>query len=378
MQVPFTYIDDVLTIYVNHGFVTLKNDDPRYNSVKKALRKGEQAVLDALNVSIEKYLDNKAKIVDGEILIDDKPIHKSLEKRIKEFMCENLPFQPLINFVRNVRLNPSYQSQLELYDFLEHRGLPITEDGYFLGYKAIRNDWMDKYSGTISNKIGCKPELERSSVDDNRNEHCSKGLHVGSLEYVKGYANFNDKIIIVKVHPQDAVSVPTDCNFTKLRCCKYEVIAEFKEELTRPSYKSNGSALPVENIALSGKKLICTDDDYFSDDDIVPVFDKKLPSKTSKAKRSNKKYGIKPNGQKYYNVRKGGKFVSSKINKPDDWHRWIFPYEDNYVMYINLTNDKCYNDKGQLMNRKAYEFTTRGKLDKTSWKSCAKPNCIKD
>jgi hypothetical protein len=133
------------------------------------------------------------------------------------------------------------QSQKELYDFLEHEHLPITEDGHFLAYKAVRSDFMDKYRGIFDNHVGNICEMTRSKVDDDRGRGCSNGLHAGALNYVAGYGSVesNDKIVIVKINPADVVSVPSDCNYEKLRTCRYEVAGEYAGELLKPLYKAD-------------------------------------------------------------------------------------------------------------------------------------------
>jgi acyl carrier protein len=49
-------------------------------------------------------------------------------------------------------------------------------------------------------------------------------LHVGSLEYAKGWGQ---RVVLVEVDPADVVSVPSECSCQKLRCCKYVVLAEY-------------------------------------------------------------------------------------------------------------------------------------------------------
>ena len=157
-------------------------------------------------------------------------------------MRQGLPVQPLINFLKNMMKNPSFASRRELFDFLSHKSLPVTEDGCFLAYKAVRHDFMDKWSGTVDNNIGQSPTMARFGVDDDRNHGCSAGLHAGTLEYVQSYGGFyedeegnpmpsSDKCIIVKINPEDVVSVPTDCNCQKLRTTSYEVIKLYEGEM---------------------------------------------------------------------------------------------------------------------------------------------------
>lgn len=48
--------------------------------------------------------------------------------------------------------------------------------------------------------------------------------------------------MIVKVNPVDAVSVPHDCKYQKLRVCKYEVVSEMEwsDQLRKPLYSADG------------------------------------------------------------------------------------------------------------------------------------------
>ena len=156
-------------------------------------------------------------------------------------MKQGLPFQPLVQFLDNLMQNPSMQSQKELYDFLEHENLAITSDGYFLAYKAVRGDYMDKYAGKFRNQVGDVCEMTRAKVDDNRSRGCSQGLHAGALNYVASYGSIDagDKIVIVKINPKDVVSIPSDSNCEKLRTCRYEVVAEYEGELLKPLYSDN-------------------------------------------------------------------------------------------------------------------------------------------
>jgi hypothetical protein len=195
-------------------------------------------------VDIEKavanYSNGQVEVKNGRVLFEGEEVHGSISKRILEFMSKGLPFEPLVNFLKNLMENPSMQSQQELYDFLEHEHLPITEDGHFLAYKAVTSGFKDKYRGTFDNRVGQVCTMRRAKVDDNRKMGCSQGLHAGALNYVASYGSVEagDKIVIVKINPQDVVSVPSDCNCEKLRTCRYEVVGEYQGELLKPLYKS--------------------------------------------------------------------------------------------------------------------------------------------
>lgn len=146
----------------------------------------------------------------------------------------------LLNFLRRLYNNPSRHSREQLYTWISHHNLPITDDGTILSYKSVRNDLYSitagkeiptkgrvDESGRIYNGIGEEIRLRRRDVDDNPSSHCSYGLHVGSLEYVRDFGGTNKTIVIVEVDPADIVSVPNDCNCQKVRCEGYKVIGYY-------------------------------------------------------------------------------------------------------------------------------------------------------
>lgn len=244
MAVPFMFVDGNLTVVLNNKSYQVLPDHINYKMILEALPTATaDELLEIVDVekAVAAFSDGLVEIKNGQVTYEGEVIHGSISKRILEFMSKGLPFQPLVTFLNNLMENPSMQSQKELYDFLEHEHLPITEDGHFLAYKAVRNDYMDKYRGIFDNHVGNVCEMTRSKVDDDRGRGCSNGLHAGALNYVAGYGSLEagDKIVIVKINPRDVVSVPSDCNFEKLRTCRYEVVGEYQGELLKPLYSAS-------------------------------------------------------------------------------------------------------------------------------------------
>jgi hypothetical protein len=213
-------------------------------------------------------------VVDGAVVWNGKPVHSVLSNRILKAMQDGFPFDPLCKFLANLMRNPSKRAVDELYTFLEHQGLPITEDGCFLGYKRVQEDYTDCHTGTVNNKIGNVLEMPRNTVDDNWRELCSSGFHVGSIEYVRGF--YGDRkdyhVMIVKVNPADVVSVPNYDN-TKLRTCKYEVVAEYDAKLITPMpetlHTSTGEAVPAASRGITDAEWdSMKDDDSELDSDL--------------------------------------------------------------------------------------------------------------
>ena len=261
MSVPFMFVDGNLTVVLNNKSFQVLPDHLNYKMILEALPSAtSDELLEMIDFekAVATFSDGLVEIKNGQVTYEGEVVHGSISKRILEFMSKGLPFQPLIIFLKNLMENPSMQSQKELYDFLEHESLPITEDGYFLAYKAVRSDFKDKYRGVFDNSVGQICEMTRSKVDDDRSRGCSNGLHAGALNYVAGYGSVesNDKIVIVKINPKDVVSVPSDCNFEKLRTCRYEVVGEYQGELLKPLYSSVFSEDDYEDEDEDG------DDDY--------------------------------------------------------------------------------------------------------------------
>ena len=243
MSVPFMFVDGNLTVILNNKAHQVLQDHVNYKMIMESLPTAtEEELLELVDVqkAVQVYSSGRVTVENDTVKCDGEVVHGTIAKRILEFMSNGLPFEPLVKFLENISENPSYQSQVELYDFLEHKNLPITDDGCFLAYKAVRKDFKDKFKGEFDNSVGKVCEMPRSKVDDNRKAGCSQGLHAGALNYVASYGSVEagDKIVIVKINPQDVVSVPSDCNCEKLRTCRYEVVGEYQGELLKPLYKS--------------------------------------------------------------------------------------------------------------------------------------------
>lgn len=185
----------------------------------------------------------------------DIPVNNYLTQNLLSFMRSKLPIRPVILFLENLMQNPSTRAVKELFGFLQHKGLPLTQDGCFLGYKRVQADWTDIRSGMIVNTPGTRvPEMLRNMCDDNWGVDCSEGYHVGSLEYVRTFHNDDagTHVVIVKVNPKDVVSVPRE-ESTKMRCTVYEVVDEYDQELKNHLPYSLYDAKSLQPVEVGGE-----------------------------------------------------------------------------------------------------------------------------
>ncbi len=81
------------------------------------------------------------------------------------------------------------------------------------------------------------------------------------LDYVYQYGHGNYRIVVVKIHPKDIVSVPEDYQYQKMRVCKYEVVANYEGELN--SYVEQDEA-PTTN------RTITADWSFVDDPNLTP------------------------------------------------------------------------------------------------------------
>ena len=238
--------DGFLTVVIDGKQYTILASNPMFASAVSAYQtKDFDSLMLALDPS-RKFLNLYAKyeqieVKDGSVFVDGDAIQSVVADRIINFLADGVDCLPIFKFITRLQLNPSKRAVDELYTFLEHKHLPLTETGTFLAYKAVRNDFTDKHTGRFFNGVGEVLEMPRNKVDDNKEVGCSYGFHAGTLEYASNFAGGNDRLVLVEIDPADVVSIPTDCEFQKLRTCRYKVVAEYERPLVEHVYESRFS-----------------------------------------------------------------------------------------------------------------------------------------
>jgi len=307
----------------------IKASEVTHNEAAALLHKYVNLV-DTVNeklVKIDNILDGRMAIQGGKIFVDLEPIDAALEAHILKMLNEsNTPkdaarWTAFAKFVENLYSNTDAFVREQLFSWimsqnLYGKGLTLTDDGCFIGYKGCRvigsvphsiNRGIavvngELHEGNIPNPIGATVEMPRGSVQNDPHVGCSTGLHVGTYSYANGFAQ--GILLTVKVNPRDVVSVPTECNAQKLRACRYVVLESTEVEYDESYYSSRYGS-----------------DDYdFDDDEVNEYLDEGEYSPSSlqdlldhAAKDKNIRFSY--NGKE-------------RIVRLDQWDKWLIDGND--------------------------------------------------
>lgn len=284
--------DRSVMVIIDGVAVLVDRNDERFDKVVAAAKASD---IKAIKLALvppakEKVLAQVEgfKVTPDGVYWDGRLLHGAVVERIMQFVEENQPIEPMLRFLVRLYKNPSNTSREQLYNWLQHKQIPITDEGTILCYKAVNSDFYSVHGGSqvplqgktnkagqIFNGVGETIELRRHDVDDNTRNHCSNGLHVGSLAYVRDFCPFNGKIVIVELDPADVVSVPEDCDCQKVRCTLYKVLGLYDGPLpdVLPREAKATYAMPDDEINMRVLEADWTEPDQDVDYKIDTAYD---------------------------------------------------------------------------------------------------------
>jgi len=228
MTVPYVYSDDTLTLHLRGQPWPIDRTHPQWDAVFEKLKDPATTEDDLLPlVSVKTYVEGlkigKVTVGTDAVFYDGRPVHNHLTERMLDIVKAGLPVEGWARFLDNLMLNPSNTAVEELYLWLQHSKMPITEDGHFLAFKKVREDYGSFHDSNVRNDIGTIVSMPRNEVDDRRDNTCSHGLHFCSWDYLPNYYGGQGKVVVLKINPADVVSVPSDYHNAKGRAWQYLV-----------------------------------------------------------------------------------------------------------------------------------------------------------
>lgn len=225
----------VLTVIEDGETYTVTSDEPMFAMQLDAALTGQslsEIRSAAPNLTALTELSERVFVSDTTIEFDGEPVHDSLARTIQRYWQEGRPYGGLVKFMERLSLNTCEHSRNALWDWVKDRDLEVDNEGFLIAYKGVQIDqtsvtagwaFVDdvRVDGHIPNQEGSIISMPRSEVQHDPAVGCSFGLHVGTKSYATG---FGTVLLTVRVDPVDVVSVPTDCNWEKMRVCRYKVI----------------------------------------------------------------------------------------------------------------------------------------------------------
>lgn len=282
---PYIISEKSLTVFLQGEAFTVDATAPNYHAIEAALAAEVQDeeelrhLFGGYDTTAAMRFDDAAsnglvEVTRSGVTYAGKAVNSVLADRMVDIAEKGLPLEPWVNFLTKVMANPAQYAQEELYLWLAKSDLPITDDGDFLAYKKVNEDFTDIYSGTMDNSPGQTVVMPggRSVVDTERQHLCSIGLHFCSRSYLPHFGRGDGvKVVLVKVNPADVVSIPADHSNAKGRTWKYEVVQEITglapDEINLPP------VVHVENTDIYIDFVWTPDDDDWDDDDFDDDWD---------------------------------------------------------------------------------------------------------
>lgn len=244
----------VMVHFPKHGAKAIDSSHSNYAAVVKYLTdetktataaEQEQHLLELFDIvftigkKFESIGDGILTVSGNRIFYDGDEIHSALTDAILKFMGEGKDdWKPLVAFFEKMVINPNQDSVKQLWEWLRRGEFQICNDGDFIGYKKVRDDFLSDHAGAaivdgvwvegrIPNKPGSIIEMPRKDVMNDPNNACAAGLHIGTLSFARSFSG--SRLVTCKINPRNVVSVPSREN-TKLRVHKYVVVEEVGDD----------------------------------------------------------------------------------------------------------------------------------------------------
>lgn len=186
------------TILVTYGDEKLsikKLDSPK--DFKKAVELAEAGDNEGIVTLFFDINERVKKFTEGNFVVKNKQLFLKnstevlpsvIAKALIELERAGEDYMPLIRFWRKLSKSSSENSKQQLYSFIVHNKIQITELGDVVLEKGVKqrsggmpDELVDDRTGTIDHSIGSFVSMPREKVEDNPNVTCASGLMCSPL-----------------------------------------------------------------------------------------------------------------------------------------------------------------------------------------------------
>lgn len=332
-----------LTVVVKGNVYPINSDHPRFKEICKSLNMNEDFVLSLIRneklvrSEVATPVSSNIEVKGGVIYHRGERVEQYLIDEFGKLEANEIPVEGFLKYVTRLYENVSNRVRTQLFNFMKRYGLTIDSEGNMIGYKAITKDWKDLWTRKLDYRIGNTVSMDRGKVNDDPDQGCAPGLHVGSEQYAYGYHNSRreDRIVLVKVDPANVVCIPKCTSYQKLRTCEFTILGAYQGKLTQTVYSSDLSGdelykkdsevdqgLDIDWTEYEDSADICADDrvmdDMISAEDVTITTQDKDAGEFIANAEKEEFYAIKPEhsvqaGRKYWNNRdSSGRFVRQR------------------------------------------------------------------
>lgn len=221
---------DGLSIVANGKHYVVTKTHRNYDAIKNAMRaKDFDSVEGLINVAaaLVDYAQGTKIEVDAEagvVLYNGTEVDDVIADHILEMLADDFDIMPMVKLLGRIMSNPSERARKETYGWIRHNGMTITEEGFIVAWKRVKDDFTSFYDNKTMHTVGERTVLDRSQCDQDSTNTCSRGLHFCSHAYLPQYMSGRGQVLMLELDPADIVAIPTDYQFSKGRACGYKVV----------------------------------------------------------------------------------------------------------------------------------------------------------
>jgi hypothetical protein len=288
MRTPsFLITDTGITLFIDGQHYAISQDHINYGRIlAKLTAKDFDGLVELTDVraGVRRFVstDPEFAFTNDLIAFRGRPFSECVTDKVLDLIEAGNDASALFKFLRLVRANPSAVAQEELLLFCVANNFMIDTEGFIVAYKSVNENYTAihdgktfykpallmtpaeilKYAGGVTvngvtTRIGTGNRtvvsMERSAVDDRRENTCSYGLHFASFEYASTWAGqANKRLLAFGVNPAHVVSIPNDYGNQKGRASEIVVYSEidgFAPLANKAVYDFNPAPIEDEDVS---------------------------------------------------------------------------------------------------------------------------------